>query len=344
MTVPSGPLFMWAGGKTKLLEKYKPYLPEKFESYHEPFFGGGAMFIWAYKKNPHAQFYINDINSDIMKIYEVIRDDPTTFCAYVDKFENEFLFLEPPTTKSVTTIDGKKKTNWVPNPLGAPDKDLENSFKLKGNTLDWKKIYSRKMTRRTFYFKTRQEYQEDRSSWSKTREAATIYFLMRTGFNGVWQLSKKNGAFNTPCGLLRQTDKIYNKDDVWWWHSALQNCKITSLDFQETLSNIGSDSFTYLDPPYRSASETKKTFADYGTELGDYFQNKVVDFLNKSRDNGSYTLLSNRDWGDDFFEKRAGSNKIEYFDVTYTVGRKRKEANGHRATKAREILMIGQPK
>ncbi len=123
-----------------------------------------------------------------------------------------------------------------------------------------------------------------------------------------------------------------------------QNSVITSVDFQDTLKNIGPNSFTFLDPPYRSASEAKKTYADYGTELGDYFQNKVVDFLNESRDNESYTLLSNRDWGDNFFEKRAGDNKIEYFDVTYTVGRKKKEADGHSATKAREILMIGQPK
>lgn len=339
------PLFMWAGGKTKLLEKYKPHLPESFDSYHEPFFGGGAMFLWAYKKNPHAKFYINDINSDIMKIYEVIRDDPTNFCALMDKFQSDFLFLDPPMIKTVKTVDGKSKTEWLPHPHGSPDKVLEKSFRLEGNTYDWKKIYSRKMTRRTLFFKIRQQYQEDRASWSKTKEAATLYFLMKTAFNGVWQLSKKNGAFNTPCGLMRQTDKIYDKNCVWDWNSALQNCTITSVDFQDTLSNIGSNSFTFLDPPYRSASDAKKTFADYGTELGDYFQKKVIEFFNKARYNGSYTLLSNRDWGDGFFEKRVGENRLEYFDVTYTVGRKKKEGEHHTAKKAREILMIAeQPK
>ena len=338
------PLFMWAGGKTKLLEKYQPHLPEKFDTYHEPFFGAGAMFTWAYKKNPQAKFYINDINSDIMKIFEVIKDNPAAFCQEMDKFQNHFLFLDPPTMKTIEVVDGKNKTKWVPHPNGAADKELEKSFKLEGNTYDWTKIYGQKMTRRTYFFKTRQEYQESRSSWTKLKEATTLYFLMKTAFNGVWQLSKKNGAFNTPCGLMRQTDSIYDKNDVWGWHDALQNCVITSVDFQDTLKNIGPNSFTFLDPPYRSASEAKKTYADYGTELGDYFQNKVVDFLNDSRDNGSYTLLSNRDWGDGFFEKRAGDNKIEYFDVTYTVGRKKKEAEGHSATKAREILMIGEPK
>ena len=37
-----------------------------------------------------------------------------------------------------------------------------------------------------------------------------------------------------------------------------------------------------------------------------------------------------------------GNNKIIYFDVTYTAGRRKKNADGtHSAKKAREILMIG---
>ena len=44
------PLFMWAGGKTKLLKHYQPYLPSYVTHYHEPFFGGGAMFIYVMKR------------------------------------------------------------------------------------------------------------------------------------------------------------------------------------------------------------------------------------------------------------------------------------------------------
>ena len=77
------PLFMWAGGKTKLLEHYAPFLPESFDSYHEPFFGGGAMFTWAYEKNPDANFFINDINEHIIGIYQAIRDDLPTFTATI---------------------------------------------------------------------------------------------------------------------------------------------------------------------------------------------------------------------------------------------------------------------
>jgi DNA adenine methylase len=329
------PLFMWAGGKTKLINnQYDKFLPEKFDSYHEPFFGGGAMFVWAYEKNPNAKFFINDVNKDIVKIYETIRDDVDAFVEIMDKYQDKFLSLEPPQKK--TTVG--KKTVWIDNPDGMKDATLEKKHKLPKNKYDWHSIYAERQTRRTFFFKTRQTYQQDYQKWTKTEEAACLYFLMKTAFNGVWQLGKDDyGRFNTPCGLMRQTDSIYDEENVRGWNKALQNCIITSDDFSKTLNNIKSDSYVFLDPPYRSASETEKTYADYGTELGDEFQEKVLDFFHSSCDTGAYTMLSNRDWEDGFFESRRKGKQIEYFDITYTVGRKKDNA----ATKATEILMIG---
>ena len=39
------PLFIWAGGKNKMLKHYKPFMPKEVNTYCEPFFGGGAMYI-----------------------------------------------------------------------------------------------------------------------------------------------------------------------------------------------------------------------------------------------------------------------------------------------------------
>jgi len=335
------PLFMWAGGKSKLINHYEPFLPKTFDEYHEPFFGGGAMFIWAYKKNPNASFFINDVNPHIVQIYKAIRDDVEDFCSIMDKFEAAYLSLDPPKKKEI--IEGK--TQWVDHPSGAKDSELEKKYKT-GNKYNWDKIFDIKPTRRSFFFKVRSQYQEEYHEWSETKEAAILYFLMKTAFNGVWQVSKgkdSNGRFNTPCGLMRQTNSIYNKENVLMWHKALQGATITSLDFKDTFKSIGKNSFVFLDPPYRSASSEEKTYADYGTNLEDSFQETVIDFFMKSKDKGSYTLLSNRDWGDGFFEDRSNGNKVEYFDVTYTVGRKKKgDDGGHTATKAREILMVSE--
>ena len=94
---------MWAGGKTRLLKHYKSHLPTTFKKYHEPFFGGGAMFLWAYKENPKASFYINDINEHIMGIYTAIKDDCERFCALMDKFQNIIFSYEDGFQWSVAT-------------------------------------------------------------------------------------------------------------------------------------------------------------------------------------------------------------------------------------------------
>ena len=330
------PLFMWAGGKTKLLDTFSEHLPENFDTYIEPFFGGGAVFTWAYAKNPDAKFVINDINPHIMEIYRAIKGDLQEFCTILDNLETQYISLLPPTYKKTTVIDGKKKTKWLGLEGGEPDKELEKKYKLEGNTYDWDKIYEIRPSRRTFFFKTRSLYQENLHNWSETKRAAYLYFLMKTGFNGVWQAKKSTGLYNTPCGLMRHKDSIYDKKNVVSWNVALQNATILSGDFKETLEHASAGSFVYLDPPYRGG------FADYDTVKDDSFQETVISFFENCKSKGSYCLLSNRDLGDNFFESRKGANKLVYFNVTYTVGRKKKNINGgHNATKATEILMIG---
>ena len=285
------PLFMWAGGKTRLLKKYKEQdvLPETFDSYIEPFVGAGAMFIWAYQKNPQAKFVLNDLNASIMAIYEAVKGDLENFLARLDSLSVEYL------------------------PLSKED-------------------------RKIFYYDLRTEHAFDYEKWSRTEEAATLYFLMKTGFNGIWQINQNtNGRFGTPSGLLNQKDKVYDKDNVKEWSMALQNCKLMTGDFKDTITEATADSYVFLDPPYRGS------FTQYGVDFDDEIQESVIKFLNDLTAKGAHVMMSNRDIGDNFFESRQGNNKIIYFDVTYTAGRRKKNADGtHSAKKAREILMIGE--
>mgnify|MGYP003964422813 FL=1 len=338
------PIFMWAGGKTKMLEKYEPYLPKSFKGYCEPFLGGGAMFIWAYKANPNAKFILNDVNEPIINIYRAIKDDNDKFCSTLDTLSGEYLPLDAP-----------------PKPLkkGATQEDKETLAKIKKETKefekqhkngvenDWHKIHELNPTRRSFYFKTRIDYQYHYDKFNSTEEAATLYFLMKTGFNGIWQLKGRAnedralGRFNTPCGLMNQTIKVYDKDNVLEWHKALQNTTLLTGDFKDAIRHVKEGFYVFMDPPYRGS------FADYGTQSDDQFQSDVVEFAHQCRDKGALTLLSNREMDDGFFEERADGDKIVKFDVTYTAGRRKAtvDEDGNEtftATKAQEILMIGK--
>ena len=39
------PFVKWAGGKRQLLEEIKARMPQRFNTYIEPFVGGGALFL-----------------------------------------------------------------------------------------------------------------------------------------------------------------------------------------------------------------------------------------------------------------------------------------------------------
>ena len=64
------PVLKWVGGKRQLLSTLRPLLPLKITTYCEPFVGGGAMLFDLQPKKA----YVNDINSDLILVYTVIRD------------------------------------------------------------------------------------------------------------------------------------------------------------------------------------------------------------------------------------------------------------------------------
>lgn len=65
------PFLKWAGGKRQLVPEIKAhYIPKKYDTYYEPFLGGGAVFLEL--QPPKA--VINDINSELINCYEVVKN------------------------------------------------------------------------------------------------------------------------------------------------------------------------------------------------------------------------------------------------------------------------------
>ena len=65
------PFTKWVGGKRQLLDEIERLLPESYNTYYEPFIGGGALFFYLQPKNA----VINDMNSDLILSYKAIKDD-----------------------------------------------------------------------------------------------------------------------------------------------------------------------------------------------------------------------------------------------------------------------------
>ena len=81
------PVIKWVGGKTQLLKELKeiiiPALKED-SYYYEPFCGGAALALDLEHKNT----ILNDLNSQLMNMYKVIRDNSEELIAELKRFQN----------------------------------------------------------------------------------------------------------------------------------------------------------------------------------------------------------------------------------------------------------------
>lgn len=71
--LPRRPFIKWAGGKTRLLKHLLPYVPSRFNSYHEPFLGGGAMYFAVWNQAAGAM-HLSDLNSELINTWRILRD------------------------------------------------------------------------------------------------------------------------------------------------------------------------------------------------------------------------------------------------------------------------------
>jgi DNA adenine methylase len=85
------PYLRWTGSKRWLIKDHiNNYLPKEFNNYHEPFLGGGAMFFYlkANNQSDSRQFYLSDINEELINCYLQIRDNPHELIDSLKSFTN----------------------------------------------------------------------------------------------------------------------------------------------------------------------------------------------------------------------------------------------------------------
>jgi len=79
------PFVKWAGGKRQIIDKLKKYIPDEFNTYYEPFVGGGALLFELSPKKA----VINDSNKELMNVYEVLCDENkfNKMCKLLNSYE-----------------------------------------------------------------------------------------------------------------------------------------------------------------------------------------------------------------------------------------------------------------
>ena len=92
-SVVAQPFVKWAGGKRKLLNILESQLPvdlgyQTNVTYIEPFVGGGAMLFHMLNTFPNIRrVVINDINKDLIKCYQLVKNNPHELIDLLQPFE-----------------------------------------------------------------------------------------------------------------------------------------------------------------------------------------------------------------------------------------------------------------
>ena len=188
--------------------------------------------------------------------------------------------------------------------------------------------------RRRLYYATREAY------WGMgagPEATATLYVLMRTGFNGIWQTcAASRGRYGTPVGLVDKSTPVLDEAVIRTWSGYLQGARLHVGSYAEM--EIREGSFVFCDPPYRDS------FTTYGTGFDDGAQRRLVRWCRNLAETRSCVVwLANRDAGDGFFEEAAADARVHRFPVTYTAGRRKRTEDGFAAKPATELLLVWEP-
>ncbi|WP_416838748.1 DNA adenine methylase [Haloferax sp. DFSO52] len=251
------PVLKWAGGKSQLLDEIYSRFPTEYNRYHEPFFGGGAVFFDLEPKDGT----INDTNTRLINFYRVVRDNPSELLTRLREFEH---------------------------PEDNPDPELKYADQdQKENEIDQYFYQQRARFNRRPY---------DDEEWPVTdeeriEEAALLFYLNRTCYNGLFRENRK-GGFNVPIGRYANPDWVM-ADRIRNASRILAGADIRNEDFEYVLDEATEGDLVYFDPPYKPMSTTAY-FTDYSAEGFDKDDQKRLLKTAKELDSrGVFVVLSN---------------------------------------------------
>lgn len=287
-------IIKWPGGKSREIEMIKDLIPEKYDRYIEPFFGGGALY---FHLNP-KKAAINDCSAALMEFYRLVKDRDAELKKLLYRYNESFQHLLSVCDRNgpaLLRIFAKREADGItavlddmmPKILEGMGSDLilnEEQFtrmmhQMVSDKFDRTIANHHKMPfseedllenlitgfTSGFYMYFRKVYNDlalGKTDASDGYKAANFYFIREYCYGSMFRYNTK-GEFNIPYGgmsynrkdMKSKLDRIFDEDVV----SLLGRTDIACQDFEDFVdaAELTEADFMFLDPPYDTE------FSDY---------------------------------------------------------------------------------
>ena len=248
----------WVGGKSKLLNHITPKLIERIERvktnkqqpvYLEPFVGSGAVLISLLEQNPNIVCKANDINSELIMTFEVIKSDPNALIHGLNQLKDRI--------------------------------DETNYYKLRSAYNELIHNHNHELAFDFLYSEPRliendvddDDNNDEPSEWhAKLAISILFVYLNKTCFRGLYRVNKQ-GDFNVPYGHYKNPCLV-DESEVLRLSQLFQRVEFSNQSYDLFIKNnidiavnetdVNSEYVLYLDPPYYD------TFNDYASNTFDH--------------------------------------------------------------------------
>lgn len=225
-------LFKWIGGKKWLSADLNSLFSDvlknnNIDTYIEPFAGGLGSFLFTLntlKDGGINKIHLNDINSNIINLYNQIQKNYKPLFNLYWKLEKEYQKTVPDISKTLHYIKDKEK--------------------LKPYLLESK----------SFFEQIRSEYNSIQDK-ENIQKAVMFLFIVKHSFNGVYRENNKglcNTPFNWQQGIFDKDkilktfenyNQIFNSFDIKFYNKDV-------FEFINEHKSSSNKSLFYFDPPY----------------------------------------------------------------------------------------------
>jgi len=259
------PFFKWSGGKRKETPVVDEFKPKQFNTYYEPFVGGGA--VWLHLEHPKS--VINDSYKEMINFYRVLASDTQRLVDTINGLSKNYsievsgIVKDELLEKKVTQL--KLEVDLLKGDENEVDKFVATKAQLRAAKKELNKDFYTLADKYYYYYR-------DNQFENKFDEAVKFYMLRQLSFSGMLRFGKE-GNFNIPYGWYKSFKGITeNVEDI---QKVLGNTSILCGDWKDAVKEATKNDFVFLDPPYTRRFSEYHHAGQFGEsehkELADWF-------------------------------------------------------------------------